>query len=227
MFVDYEHESRYAKGDVDWLLAARTRITYRLEDLAGMHCMLVRYDRLTLQLLDRIDPKAVFISGQGTDPSKYTEEDTAMLASVVRESGLPMFGFCGGWQFIATALGSGLEAIDVPDERLEDDIITEWPGGRRAEFGYHPIEVTGAHPVLAGLGEDPVFRHAHGLHVPDAPDGFAPLGSTPITPIQVAIDDERRMVGTQFHPEYWTDEHPEGRRMIANFLEWAGVSAAD
>jgi gamma-glutamyl-gamma-aminobutyrate hydrolase PuuD len=31
------------------------------------------------------------------------------------------------------------------------------------------------------------------------------------------------MVGTQFHPEYWTDEHPAGRTLIANFLTWAGL----
>ena len=37
------------------------------------------------------------------------------------------------------------------------------------------------------------------------------------------IDDERHMVGTQFHPEYWTDEHPMGEQLIANFMRWVGL----
>ena len=225
VFVDYEHASRYDEDGTDWLLAARARITYRLEDISGRHCMLVRYDRITPALLERLGVEAIFISGQGTDPSKYQAEETAAFEQIIRESGLPVFGFCGGWQFMAGCFGADLKKIVVPDERKDDDIITEWPGGRMAEFGYYPVDVIdGSHPVMAGLGDAPTFRHAHGLHIPELPDGFRTLGSTPVTPVQIAVDDKRRMVGTQFHPEYWTDEHPDGRQMIANFLDWAGVT---
>jgi gamma-glutamyl-gamma-aminobutyrate hydrolase PuuD len=31
------------------------------------------------------------------------------------------------------------------------------------------------------------------------------------------------IVGTQFHPEYWTDEHPAGKILIENFCRWAGL----
>ncbi|MEL7207591.1 MAG: hypothetical protein AAGK32_05070, partial [Actinomycetota bacterium] len=62
-----------------------------------------------------------------------------------------------------------------------------------------------------------------GLHVPVPPAGFTVVASTPTTPVQLAIDDDRRMVGAQFHPEYWTEEHPAGRTLITNFLRWAGI----
>ncbi len=225
VFVDYEHASRFEQEGTDWLLAARARITYRLEDLSGMPCHLVRYDRVTPDLFERLGVEAIFISGQGTAPSKYRAEETAAFADIVRTSGLPVFGFCGGWQFMAGCFGAELEKIEVPDGHEDDAIITEWPGGRMAEFGYHPIDVLdGSHPVLAGLSEAPTFRHAHGLHIPNPPHGFQTFASTPATPVQIAIDDERRMVGTQFHPEYWTDEHPDGRTMIENFLRWAQVT---
>ena len=68
------------------------------------------------------------------------------------------------------------------------------------------------------------MRHAHGFHVPELPDGFVNLASTPSTPIQLAVHEGRRIVGTQFHPEYWTDEHPAGRALIGNFLRWSGVA---
>ena len=32
LFVDNEHESVYGNPKMDWLLAARARITYRLQD---------------------------------------------------------------------------------------------------------------------------------------------------------------------------------------------------
>ena len=188
--------------------------------------MLVRYDRITPELLERLGVEAIFISGQGTNPAKYRAADTATFAEIIRTSGLPVFGFCGGWQFMAGCFGSDLVRIDVPEEHKDDDIITEWPGGRIAEYGYYPVDIADrSHPLLEGLSDAPTFRHAHGLHIPNPPDGFQPLASTPVTPVQMAVDDDRRMVGTQFHPEYWTDEHPDGRQMIANFLRWAGVTA--
>ncbi len=223
IFVDYEHAEWYAGERARSIQAARTWITYRLEDLAGIHCMLVRYDRIDADLLDRIGATAIFISGQATAPDRYRPEAVAELQRIVRTSGLPVFGFCGGWQFMAQTLGADLVSIEPSEEMAGTGLLTEWPGGVPAEFGYHPIDVASDHPLLEGLGRSPVFRHAHALHIPTPPNGFEVLASTPATPIQLAVDDRRRMVGTQFHPEYWTEEHPDGRRLIANFLRWAGI----
>ncbi|MEZ5341385.1 MAG: hypothetical protein R2706_08030 [Acidimicrobiales bacterium] len=55
------------------------------------------------------------------------------------------------------------------------------------------------------------------------PPGFIATASTEITPLQMMINNERRIVGTQFHPEYWTDEYPDGRRMVENFGRWVGL----
>ena len=30
-------------------------------------------------------------------------------------------------------------------------------------------------------------------------------------------------MGTQFHPEYFTAEHPAGGRLIENFMRWSGI----
>ncbi len=236
IFVDYEHARAHTAKWGEKLLAARTRITYRLEDLAGQHCMLVRYDRVTPGLIDKLEVEAIFISGNGTDPSLYSTESLAPLRAIVRETDLPMFGFCGGFQFIAEALGSEVVALEpargVAEVGESTDPTADAKAGGPIEFGYLPVDVhvaggsdTGAvHPVLEGLGDAPVFRHAHSLHVPSPPDGFDVLASTPITPVQVAINDEQRIVGTQFHPEYWTNDYPDGERMISNFLRWSGVT---
>lgn len=224
-FVDYEHADRYQAEGGDRILAARARITYRLEDLAGEHCMLVRYDRVTPELFSRLGVTAIFISGNGTDLDRYDSADLAPLAEIVRTATVPIFGFCGGFQFIASALGVPVVPLDaaLAANVDADDRLIATKQGLPFEFGYHPVKVVGNHAVLDGCGTAPVFRHAHGLHVPTVPDGFAVHASTDATPVQLAVHEDRRIVGTQFHPEYWTDEHPHGKTLIANFLRWADL----
>jgi GMP synthase (glutamine-hydrolysing) len=224
VFVDYEH----ADGHGERMLAARTRITYRLEDLAGCHCHLVRYDRIDQGLLDTLGATAIFISGNSRDPDAYGPEQVAPVLALVRDTDLPVFGFCGGFQLIAQALGADVVPLAADEVDAADPTMITLDDGRAFEYGYHPVDVTpGAsrHPLLTTLDERPVFRHAHGLHVPEPPAGFDVLASTRVTPVQLAVHDERRIVGTQFHPEYWTDEHPDGRTLIANFLRWSGHGA--
>lgn len=220
LFVDYEHADWYTTERGAKTQAARTWITYRLEDLSGQHCLLVRYDRVTPALVDQLDITAIFISGNGSDLDRYDPAALEPLATIVRESGRPLFGFCGGFQFLSDALGAKVVDIEVPADQRDSERLKQLPTGRDFEFGYHSVDLLGEHPLLTGLGPEPVFRHAHGLHVPNPPDGFEVLASTAITPVQLAVDDSRRIVGTQFHPEYWTDEHPAGKTLIANFLAW-------
>jgi GMP synthase (glutamine-hydrolysing) len=209
------------------MLAARTRLTYRLEDLSGRHCHLVRYDRIDDALLDTLGAVAIFVSGNSVSPDAYADDEIEPVSTIIRDTALPVFGFCGGFQLIARAFDADVVALPPADELGDDPMVVTTDSGRSFEYGYHPVDLDpqqAGHPLLAGLGE-PVFRHAHGFHVPHLPDGFVNLASTAATPNQLAVHDDRRIVGTQFHPEYWTDEHPAGQALIANFLGWAGVVA--
>lgn len=224
IFVDIEHAGAHDADHGERILAARTRITYRLEDLSGRPCHLVRYDHLDERLLDQLDATAIFLSGNSVDPDRYDDDDLERFLDVLRATDLPVFGFCGGFQFLMLADRARVVPLDPACQPDGDRVIDL--RGRPFEFGYHPIDIdsaTSGHPLLTGLGEQPVFRHAHGLHVPSPPDDFTTLASTPVTPVQLTVDDERRRVGTQFHPEYWTDEHDAGRTLIANFLDWIGL----
>ena len=223
VFVDYEHADRYQNGGGQNIQAARTWISYRLEDLSGQPCLLVRWDHISPELLASIDAKAIFISGNGSKPTLYTPAALAPLYGILHASNLPVFGFCGGFQCLSQALGAEMTLLDIAADAEETDMIKKFPTGHFGEVGYHPIELLGEHPLLDGLGDAPIFRHAHGLHIPEPPAGFQTLARTAITPVQLAVSDERRMIGTQFHPEYWTDEHPAGKTLISNFLRWAEI----
>lgn len=223
VFVDYEHADRYKDGGGTNIQAARTWISYRLEDLSSMPCLLVRWDHITPELLNKVDAKAIFISGNGSDPSLYDTNDLEPLYDIIRNSGLPIFGFCGGFQCLSQALGAEMKLLDIDPAAEETDILKKWPNGYFGEVGYNPIELLGDHLVLKDLGDAPIFRHAHGLHIPEPPAGFETLARTEVTPVQLAVNDERLIVGTQFHPEYWTDDHPAGKTLITNFLQWAEI----
>ncbi|MEO0493936.1 MAG: hypothetical protein AAF081_11020 [Actinomycetota bacterium] len=222
IYVDNEHPSTYERAG-DWLLAARTRITYRLGDLAEDVCLLVRYPDVDVELIERHGIRAVFISGHGAPLEAYDERERDGLRGIIRRGDIPVFGFCGGLQFIA-------DALDVAPERMgrvpegADDPHPEYQPGWITELGYDPVRLVGDHPLHEGLGDAPVFRHAHSYHLPRLPDGFVRLAETDPCPIQLAAHGERPLAGAQFHPEYWTDDAPAGERLIANFLRWAGVT---
>lgn len=183
--------------------------------------MLVRYDRITPELLEQIDPSVIFISGNGSAPERYTEPELEPLRRLVTERSRPTFGFCGGFQVISSILGVPL--VPLGDLVADADAGNSSPFSRASvtEIGYAPVELVADHPLLDGLGDAPAFRHAHMFQVSALPEGFDLLASTELTRLQMVVDDEHRVVGTQFHPESWTDEFPAGRRLIANFLDWA------
>lgn len=222
LYVDYEHASTYLQPRGDRLLAARTRISYMLQDVSGHRCLLQRYTDVGADIVDELGIAAVFISGNAADPSRYDPADLSGLREIVRSARTPVFGFCGGMQFLGQQFGARLERIgQLADD--EPDPHPNYEPGWRKELGYEPVELMGDHALLAGIDREPVVRHAHTQELKDLPPGFVNLARTDVTELQYLVHESLPLVGTQFHPEYWTDEHPAGRRMIANFCRWAGI----
>lgn len=222
VFVDNEHASTYEREGTDWLLAARARIAYRLEDLTGDTCLLQRYASVTPELVMEHGVRAIFISGHGAPQEAYDEAERAGLREIIRAGRLPVFGFCGGLQFIAETLGVAVTRIGrIPEG--EDDPAPSYQPGWVKEIGYRPVRLVGQHPLHAGLGDAPVFRHAHTWELAELPAGFVRLAETDVTPIQFAAHKTLPLAGTQFHPEYWTDDAPAGRQLIENWCRHVGL----
>jgi GMP synthase-like glutamine amidotransferase len=93
----------------------------------------------------------------------------------------------------------------------------------KAELGYLPVHLTGTHRMLDGIHDGRVFRQAHSWELKAAPDGFTYYAATDVSPVQVIVHDDLPLVGTQFHPEYATDEYPAGRVLIRNFMKWSNL----
>jgi GMP synthase-like glutamine amidotransferase len=225
VFVDNEHPTGYDQPWAETLMANRVRITYMLEDLSGHECHLIRWNRVTPELLRDLDARAIFISGNSAQPDEYEPDQQAGLRAAISSMQWPTFGFCGGHQVLGQVFEVPVEPIgELADGEEPFGEAADFAPGAKAEFGYLPIEVNGAHPLLDGLGGQPVFRQAHTWELKALPDGFTNYATTEVTPIQLMIHDELPIVGTQFHPEYGTDEHPDGTRLIANFMRWAKLT---
>ena len=224
VLVDNEHPSGYEQPWGEKIMAARVRIKYDLEDMSGHECLIVRWSHVSVDLLDRIGAAALFISGNSAQPDQYPESELLGLHSALRTKRCPTFGFCGGHQVLGQAFGVPVEPIgELEDGTDAFGEAADFAPGQKAELGYFPVQINRPHPVTEGVGSAPVVRHAHSWELKAVPAGFSNYAATDTTPIQMIVAQDAPIVGTQFHPEYATEEHPAGRTMIENFMRWAGI----
>lgn len=224
VFVDNEHPSGYAGEWGQMIRANRTRIKYELEDHAGQPCLMVRWSHVSPELLADLDVAGVFISGNSASADVYDSTEQDGLRRVITSRRWPIFGFCGGHQVMGQMLGAPLQPIGELEDGAEPfGEGADFAPGMKHELGYFPVHIEGTHPLLKGLGPDPVFRHAHAWELKSLPDGFTNYATTDLTQVQLMVNDDSYFVGAQFHPEYATDEYPAGRVLIENFMDWAGI----
>jgi glutamine amidotransferase len=138
------------------------------------------------------------------------------VTEAVRGRGAPFLGICVGMQLMATR---GLEHGSTPG--------LDWIGGevRRIEpkdpackvphMGWNGLVGVSAHPVLAGLADEPVyFTHSFAFFPDDDNDVIAWTDHGGRFPAAVARGN---MAGVQFHPE---KSQTAGLSLLARFLEW-------
>jgi len=65
----------------------------------------------------------------------------------------------------------------------------------------------------------------HFWELKDLPEGFVRLADSEACPIQAMRHVRRPLYGFQFHPERYTEAHPDGRTILANFFRLAGLPA--
>jgi GMP synthase (glutamine-hydrolysing) len=153
-----------------------------------------------------LGPGPVVLSGSKAPWAAHDPGSLDRLGEAVLAADAPVLGICAGMQLLARFAG-GRIATMVPAER--------------EELGYGPVEVLDTRDLLAGLDERPAVFHDHRDEVTVLPDGFRVLARTESCAIQAIAVPERRWWGTQFHPERFDDEHPDGERVLRNFFSLA------
>ncbi len=222
VYVDIEHLRVKEKDPEQWKkhLSLTLDIKYKLEEVSGDQCLIVHYEKLSPELLRQIEAKAVLVSGNITEFQHYDEEKLAGLRAVFREAAQPTIGFCGGAMMLAETYGSTAAPIDPTGS---GDMYDESWKERPHEWGYMPVRQALDHPLLEGLSSELTVLEAHYWEIKGVPDGFKNYAETDLTPIQLIAHDSLPLFGSQFHPEEWDEEHPDGREFLKNFFKLASL----
>jgi GMP synthase-like glutamine amidotransferase len=178
-------------------------IRVTLEELAGRPVRSIHYPEV-----DRLGPGPVVLSGSGAPWDRHDSAELERLGDAVRAAEAPLLGICAGLQLLTGFAGGRVEPMAV--------------SGRPPERGYLPLEVLDDGDLLAGLPARATVFQDHLDEIVELPSDFRVLARTAGCEIQAIAAPERRWWGTQFHPERFDHDHPDGQRVIANFFELAG-----
>jgi GMP synthase (glutamine-hydrolysing) len=148
------------------------------------------------------NPSAIILSG---GPKSVYEVPAPSLDPAIYELGVPMLGICYGAQLMAQQLGGTVEHT----------------GG--GEYGRTELTRTGDSALLEAWPEALSCWMSHGDAIATPPAGFRVTASTPLAPVAVMEDAERKFYAVQFHPEVAHSER--GQEVIENFLHHqAGIA---
>jgi GMP synthase (glutamine-hydrolysing) len=177
----------------------------------GVEILTEPYTSVSLKRVKSLNPSHIILSGQSHPWDRYSAESLAGVFEVIKKAPQPMLGVCGGHQQIALVFGAPVHLM----ERLEPG---EGYEGARRERGYFPVKTSGT-GIFKDLPEEITVWHSHFDEVKELPKGFRRTAWNESCPVQAMEHATRPVFGVQFHPELFDEEHPEGRRVLENFLE--------
>lgn len=177
----------------------------------GVEILTEPFHAVSLKRVKSLRPSHIILSGQSHPWDKYSRESLAGVFEVIKKAPQPMLGVCGGHQQMALAFGAPIGLM----ERLEPG---EGYEGAKRERGYFPVETTGA-GIFKDLPLELTVWHSHCDEVKQLPRGFCRTASNETCPIQAMEHKDRPLFGVQFHPELFDGEHPDGRKVLENFLK--------
>ncbi len=176
----------------------------------GVEILTEPYHAVSLKRIKTLNPSHIILSGQSHPWDRYAPESLAGVHDVIKKASQPILGVCGGHQQMALVFGAPVDLM----ERLEPG---EGYEGARRERGYFPVETSGT-GLFKGLPKEITVWHSHFDEVKTLPKGFRCTASNSACPIQAMEHTQRPLFGVQFHPELFDDAHPDGRRILENFL---------
>lgn len=183
-----------------------------LEELhPGTPIVVEHFKEVSLRRINELRPSHIILSGQSHPWTKYTQESLAGVFEVIREAAQPILGICGGHQQIALCYGSsvGLMKRLTPGEGYE---------GALRERGFFEVETDGQ-GIFEGLPREVTVWHSHCDEVKELPPDFELTASNQTCRIQAMRHTSRPLYSVQFHPELFDQKHPEGKRILQNFLD--------
>ncbi|HSS19870.1 MAG TPA: gamma-glutamyl-gamma-aminobutyrate hydrolase family protein [Pyrinomonadaceae bacterium] len=177
----------------------------------GVEILTEPYHAVSLKRVKALNPSHIILSGQSHPWDRYQAGSLDGVFDVIRKASQPTLGVCGGHQQIALCYGAPIDLM----ERLEPG---EGYEGARRERGYYPVKTSGK-GLFKNLTAEITVWHSHFDEVKQLPAGFRCTAANESCPIQAMEHTQRPLFGVQFHPELFDETHPDGRKVLENFLE--------
>ncbi len=179
----------------------------------GVEILTEPYHAVSLKRIKSLRPSHIILSGQSHPWDRYPPESLVGVFEMIKKATQPILGVCGGHQQIALAYGAPIELM----ARLEPGAGYE---GAKRERGYFPVETNGK-GLFKDLPKEVTVWHSHFDEVKALPKGFRRTAWNETCPIQAMEHTERPLFGVQFHPELFDETHPDGQKILDNFLSLA------
>ena len=161
----------------------------------------------------------VIYSGSGALWEEYTEELVAPTRRLVQQPPCPVLGICGGHQLIGVVLGTRCAPMQCNKAEGEAYTHEDCIG----EQGFCPVKIRLDNPLFSGLGPGLTVRQNHFEELKAVPPGFVVTAWNSRAAIQAMCHKSLPLFGTQFHPEHFTAEAPDGARVVRNFLQYCAA----
>ena len=174
--------------------AQYSRLIARRVREAGVYSEIVPYS-ISLDDIKKCSPKGLILSG---GPASVYAENAPKMDMGILEAGIPILGICYGMQLMAKLLGGTVKHTGI------------------SEYGDAQIKVAQRSKLFEGLPDVQQVWMSHQDSVGEIPKGFKSTASTKTSPIAAMEDQEKGLMGVQFHPE--VIHTPHGNDVLKNFL---------
>ena len=191
LFVISEHEDGLTPAEHEWHEAGRAQIA----SLTSATVESVPY-----WAADALSADALVLSGSSDPWALHNPDELERYYEKLRRYPGPILGICAGMQMLVRAGGGSVGPA------------------AQATRGFAPVEVVGASELFAGSPRSVEVLKKHEDEVTALPPEFRVIATSKTCRVEAVEAVGRRWWGTQFHPEAWDAEHPEGRAIVERFL---------
>ncbi len=143
------------------------------------------------------DFDGIILSGGSKYKVKNNEEIYKQEIELIKNSEIPVFGICLGFELICHTYGEKLEMLKEKKRCLRN------------------LEIIEKNPLLEGINKLSVFE-AHRFYVKEVKNMILLAKSK--TGVEIIKHPEKPIYGVQFHPEVKIREN-QGLRILTNFLK--------
>ncbi len=169
------------------LIARRIRETQVYSEVISYHTNAAQ--------LAALNPRGIILSG---GPNSVYDQGAPHCDPEILHLGIPILGVCYGMQLMVQQLGGEVKQTEL------------------AEYGKAALSIDDPTDLLTNVEEGTTMWMSHGDSVTKMPSGFELLAHTNNTPCAAIADHQKKLYGTQFHPE--VVHSVGGQALIRNFV---------